>query len=53
MMMASIAMPAGIEDIEFAPDGRLWTVSEAGLQRWSGWRTFHPLVFAVDTGALR
>lgn len=50
---ASFAMPAGIEDIEFAPDGRLWLVSEAGSQRWSGWATFFPLVFAVDVARLR
>jgi len=53
MVMASFAMPVGIEDLEFAPDGRLWTVSEAGSQRWSAWRTFYPLVFSIDPGALR
>lgn len=53
IVMASFAMPAGIEDLEFAPDGRLWTVSEAGSQRRSGWRTFYPVVFSVDIGALR
>ena len=53
MVMAYFAMPAGIEDLEFAPDGLLWTVSEAGSQRWSGWRTLQPLVSSVDTGALR
>lgn len=50
---ATFALPAGIEDLEFAPDGRLWLVSEAGSQRWSGWRTFFPLVFAVDPARLR
>lgn len=50
---ASFAMPAGIEDIEFAPDGRLWLVSEAGSQRWNGWATFFPLLFAVDVARLR
>ena len=53
MVMASYAMPAGIEDVEFAPGGRLWTVSEAGSRRWSSWRTFYPLVFSVDPGMLR
>lgn len=47
------AMPAGIEDIEFAPDGRLWLVSEAGSQRWSGWATFYPLLFAVAVDRLQ
>jgi len=50
---ASFAMPAGIEDIEFAPDGRLWLVSEAGSRRWNGWATFFPLLFAVDVARLR
>jgi streptogramin lyase len=50
---ASFAIPAGIEDIEFAPDGHLWAVSEAGTQRWKSWSTFFPLVFALDTKALR
>lgn len=49
----SHAMPAGIEDIEFAPDGRLWLVSEAGAQRWREWATFFPLLFAVDVARLR
>jgi hypothetical protein len=53
VVMASFAMPAGIEDLEFAPDGRLWTVSEAGSRRWSGWQTFYPVVFSVDPGVLR
>ncbi len=51
--VAAYAMPAGIEDLEFGPDGRLWTVSEAGSQRWRGWSTFYPLVFSVDPEALR
>jgi hypothetical protein len=45
---ASWDMPAGIEDISFAPDGMLWAVSEAGSQRWSQWDTFYPVVFALD-----
>lgn len=49
----SFAMPAGIEDIEFAPGGRLWLVSEAGSQRWNDWDAFFPLVFAVDVARLR
>jgi hypothetical protein len=52
-VLAEYAMPAGIEDIEFAPDGTLWAVSEAGSQRWNRWATFYPLVFAIDTAALR
>lgn len=52
-VLAEYAMPAGIEDIEFAPDGRLWAASEAGSQRWNRWETFFPLVFAIDIAALR
>ena len=52
-VLAEYAMPAGIEDIEFAPDGTLWATSEAGSQRWNRWATFFPLVFAIDTAALR
>jgi len=52
-VIASYTMPAGIEDIEFAPDGRLWVVSEAGSQRWDAWRTFFPVVFSLDLAALR
>ena len=51
-VLASYAMPAGIEDIEFDPDGRLWAVSEAGSQRWLAWSTFFPIVFALDIAAL-
>ena len=50
---AEHAMPAGIEDIEFGPDGRLWAVSEAGSQRWNAWSTFYPVVFALDVAALK
>ncbi|MEO8741073.1 MAG: hypothetical protein ABI537_15395 [Casimicrobiaceae bacterium] len=52
-VLAEYAMPAGIEDIEFAPDGTLWAASEAGARRWNRWETFFPLVFAIDTAALR
>lgn len=46
-------MPAGIEDISFAPDGRLWSVVEAGSRRWNSWTTFFPLVFEIDVARLR
>ena len=51
--MASYTMPAGIEDIEFGPDGRLWALSEAGSKRWNAWPTFFPVVFALDLKSLR
>lgn len=50
---AEHAMPAGIEDIEFGPDGKLWAVSEAGAQRWNAWSTFYPVVFALDVAGLK
>jgi sugar lactone lactonase YvrE len=52
-VMASYTMPAGIEDIEFGPDGRLWAVSEAGSKRWNAWPTFFPVVFSLDQQSLR
>lgn len=45
-------LPAGVEDIEFAQDGMLWMVSEAGSRRWHAWATFYPVVFALDVSAL-
>jgi sugar lactone lactonase YvrE len=47
------AMPAGIEDISFAPDGGIWAVSEAGSKRWLGWETFFPVVFRLQPDLLR
>ncbi|MEP7330359.1 MAG: hypothetical protein ABI777_14205 [Betaproteobacteria bacterium] len=52
-VIAEFAMAAGIEDIEFGPDGQLWAVSEAGSRRWNTLPTFYPLVFSIDVGALR
>lgn len=46
------ALPAGAGDIEFAPDGTLWTVSEAGSMRSITWPTFYPLVFSLDPDTL-
>ena len=46
-------MPAGIEDISFAPDGGLWAVGEAGSKRWLGWETFFPVVFRLQPDLLR
>lgn len=47
------AMPAGIEDLSFDADGRLWALSEAGSRRWNDWPTFFPLVFSIDTAKLK
>ncbi len=51
-IIAEYAMPAGIEDIEFAPDGMLWAVSEAGSKRWNAWPVFFPITFSLDPTAL-
>jgi outer membrane protein assembly factor BamB len=51
-ILANYAMPAGIEDIAVAPDGRIWAVSEAGSIRWSNWPTNFPVVFAIDPDRL-
>jgi sugar lactone lactonase YvrE len=52
-ILQRFAMPAGIEDISFAPDGGLWAVSEAGSKRWLGWKTFFPVVFRLQPDLLR
>jgi hypothetical protein len=52
-ILKQFAMPAGIEDISFAPDGELWAVSEAGSKRWLGWETFFPVVFRLQPDLLR
>lgn len=52
-VLARHAMPIGIEDISFAPDGALWTISEAGSRRWATWAGFHPLLLEYDLGRLK
>jgi len=52
-VITSYKMPAGIEDIEFGPDGRLWALSEAGAKRWNAWPTFFPVVFSLDMNSLQ
>ena len=52
-IIARHAMPAGIEDISFSPDGGLWAVSEAGSRRWLAWPTFYPLIFRLDPARLQ
>lgn len=46
------AMPPGTEDIDFAPDGTLWAVSEAGAMRLKASLVFFPLVFSLAPAAL-
>ena len=50
---ARYAMPAGSEDISFEPGGALWSLSEAGSRRWSGWATHFPVIFRLDVKKLR
>ena len=44
---------AGIEDLSFDAQGRLWSVSEAGSLRWRRWKTYYPLIFSLDVGRLK
>jgi hypothetical protein len=53
VVSASYVMPDGIEDIAFDSRGGLWTVVEAGSQRWLHWSTFFPLVFGIDVRELK
>ncbi|MEQ9640184.1 MAG: hypothetical protein RIM84_09190 [Alphaproteobacteria bacterium] len=52
-VLATYRLMAGLEDIGFAPDGLMWTSSEAGSKRWATWGTYYPLVFSLDPAALR
>ncbi len=53
IVVARFAMPVGAEGISFASDGALWTLSEAGSQRWNDWQAFHPLAFRYDPKLLK
>lgn len=44
---------AGLEDLARGEDGLLWSVGEAGSQRWNSWATFFPLLFSFDPALLR
>lgn len=49
---ARFAMPAGLEDVSFDAEGRLWALSEAGSRRWHDWPTFYPLIFSIEVTKL-
>jgi hypothetical protein len=51
-VLAAYRMPIGIEDLGFDDEGGLWSVSEAGSQRWSKWGEQFPIVFRIDTAKL-
>lgn len=51
--LASYDMVIGIEDIGFDAEGRLWSVSEAGSQRWLRWSKTFPIVFQLEVSRLR
>jgi|TARA_B100002003_G_scaffold68185_1_gene63437 hypothetical protein len=44
---------AGIEDLGCEDNGTLWSVSEAGSQRWSNWEIFYPVVFGIHIDQLK
>lgn len=52
-VLARHEVAIGTEDLEFDGEGRLWSVSEAGSQRWSKWGTTYPLVFQLDLSKLK
>jgi len=43
----------GVEDLGFDREGRMWTVSEAGTQRWLHWEKYYPLLYRLDPRALK
>ncbi len=52
-VLAEYDMVIGIEDLGFDAEGKLWSVSEAGTQRWSKWSKTFPVIFQTDTAKLR
>lgn len=52
-VLAEFPAMAGLEDLARGGDGLLWSIGEAGSQRWNTWATFYPLLFAFDPAALR
>lgn len=52
-VLATHEMPAGLEDLDFDADGRLWAVSESGTRKYLAWPTKFPFVFAIDVQLLR
>ena len=52
-VLAKYMVAAGIEDLAFDAAGFLWSVSEAGSQRWSNWPTYFPVIFRIDPTKLR
>jgi len=50
---AEYEMVAGLEDLGIGADGLIWSVSEAGSQRWHNWASYFPLVIAIDPRKLR
>ncbi len=51
-ILAKYYMVIGIEDLSFDPQGRLWSVSEAGSRRWSKWSQTFPVLFRIDINKL-
>jgi hypothetical protein len=52
-VLATYGMTAGLEDMDFDAQGRLWAVSESGTRKYLSWPTRFPFVFAVDVARLR
>jgi hypothetical protein len=52
-VLERFAMPAGLEDISFEPEGGLWAISEAGSKRWLAWPTFFPVLYQLEVTRLR
>jgi len=44
---------AGLEDLAFSPDGKLWASSEAGAKKYLKWDIYYPLIFEIDVTKLK
>lgn len=52
-VLATFQTAIGVEDLGFDREGRMWTLSEAGSQRWQRWETHYPLVYRLDPAKLK
>lgn len=52
-VQAQYPMPAGLEDLTFDDQGRLWGLSESGTRKYQHWPTRFPFIFRIATPLLK